>query len=95
MKISDVVRDGMPRQVMFYDGEDMCPGIMIGDKIACACCGGLFEVDDVVANAREDGREAIRLFEYWVDLSTEIEGDLDDYENHTVLLEMEMEEEDE
>lgn len=89
MKISDVVRDGMPRQVMFYDGENMCSGIMWGDQIVCACCGGTFWVDEVIEMAREDGREAIRLFEYWVDLSTEVEGDLDDYENHTVLLEME------
>ena len=89
MTIKEIVSSGNPAQVMFYDGEDMCAGIMIGDKIACACCGALFEVDEVISNAREDGKEAIRLFEYWVDLSTEVEGDLDDYENQTVLLEME------
>ena len=89
MTIKEIVDSGNPVQVMFYDGEDMCAGIMIGDKIACACCGALFDVDDVVSNAIDDGREAIRMFEYWVDLSTEVEGDLDDYENHTVLLEME------
>ena len=89
MTVRQIVNSGRPVQIMFYDGEDMSAGIMIGDKIACACCGGLFEVDEVISNAREDGREAIRLFEYWVDLSTEVEGDLDDYENNTVLLEME------
>ena len=89
MKIKDLVNAEIPRQVMFYDGEDMSAGIMIGDKIVCACCGALFEVDEVIANAREDGVEAVRMFEYWVDLSTEVEGDLDDYVNHTVLLEKE------
>ncbi len=89
MKIKDLVNAEIPRQVMFYDGESMCSGIMIGNKIICACCGALFEVDEVVKNAREDGKDAIRMFEYWVNLSTEIEGDLDNYENHTVLLEME------
>ena len=89
MTIKEIVDYGKPVQVMFYDGEDMCAGIMIGDKIACACCGGLFEVDEVIENARKDGREAIRMFDYWTDLSIEIEGDLDDHENHTVLLEVE------
>ena len=89
MTIRQVIESGNPVQVMFYDGDDMCAGIMIGDKIACACCGALFEVDEVVANAREDGRDAIRVFDYWTDLSIEVEGDLDNYENHTALLEME------
>ena len=74
---------------MFYDGENMCPGIMVGDKIVCAYCGGVFDVDDVVSNAIEDGKEAIRMFRTWVDVTSEIEGDLDDYENHTMFLEME------
>ena len=89
MTIKEIVNSDKPVQVMFYDGEDMCAGIMVGDKIICACCGAIFDVDYVVSNAIEDGREAIRMFEYWVDISTEVEGDLDDYENHTVLLEME------
>lgn len=89
MTIKEIVNSGSAVQVMFYDGEDMCSGIMVGDKIVCACCGGIFDVDDVVSNAIEDGREAIRMFETWVDVSTEVEGDLDDYENYTVLLETE------
>ena len=89
MTIKEIVNSGCAVQVMFYDGENMCSGIMVGDKIACACCGGIFDVDDVVSNAIEDGREAIRKFETWVDISAEVEGDLDDYVIHTVLLEME------
>jgi hypothetical protein len=89
MTIQEVVNSGSAVQVMFYDGEDMCSGIMVGDKIVCACCGAVYDIDEVVSNAIEDGREAIRVFGTWVDISTEVEGDLDDYENHTVLLEME------
>ena len=89
MTIKEFVNSGSAAQVMFYDGEDMCSGIMVGDKIICACCGAIFDVDYVVSNAIEDGREAIRMFETWADISTEVEGDLDYYEDHTVLLEME------
>ena len=89
MTIKEIVNSGIAVQVMFYDGENMCSGIMVGDMIVCACCGGIFDVDDVVSNAIEDGREAIRMFKTWVDISTEVKGDLDNYENHTVLLEME------
>lgn len=89
MTVKEIVNAGIAVQVMFYDGENMCSGIMLGDKIICACCGAIFYVDDVVSGAVEDGREAIRMFGTWVDISTEVEGDLDSYENHTVLLKME------
>ena len=89
MTIKEIVNSGSAVQVMFYDGEDMCSGIMIGDKIVCACCGGVFDVDDVVSNAIEDGREAIRMFDYWVDISDEVRGDIEGYEPTTILLEME------
>jgi hypothetical protein len=89
MTIKEIVNSGAAVQVMFYDGDDMYPGIMVGDKIICACCGAVYDVDEVVSNAIEDGREAIRMFEIWVNISSEVEGDLEDYENHTILLEME------
>jgi hypothetical protein len=73
-----------------YDSEtEYFVGIAYKDEIICACCGAVYDVDEVVSNAIEDGREAIRMFGTWVDISTEVEGDLDDYENHTVLLELE------
>lgn len=75
MTVKEVVKSAHPVQVMFYDGEDMCPGIMWGDQIVCACCGGTFWVDDVVENAKDDGVEAIRMFDTWVDISDEIMGD--------------------
>ena len=65
------------------------PALWVGDKIVCACCGATFDVDEVVSSANEDGREAIRRFGTWVDISDEVKGDLDAYENHTVLLEVE------
>ena len=79
MTIQEVVNSARPVQVMFYDGEGMCSGIMWGDQIVCACCGGTFWVDDVIENAKADGVDAIRMFPEWVDLSEEIQGDTSEY----------------
>lgn len=91
MTIKEIVNSGNAVQVMFYDGEHMCAGIMLGDKIVCACCGAVFEVDEVVSNAVEDGREAIRMFQIWANISEEIQGDTSEYCDWegTVLLETE------
>ena len=40
LTIKELVESKHPAQVMFYDGQNMCAGIMLGDKIICACCGG-------------------------------------------------------
>ena len=78
MTINEVVRNGKPVQVMFYDGEGMCPGIMMGDKLICGCCGAVYDVDKVIENAKTDGAEhAIVMFDDWVDISDEICGDID------------------
>ena len=84
MTIQDFVKSGRPLQVMFFDGEGMCPGIMHGDTIICACCGGVYEVRDVLEAAIEASVEPIRLFNCWVDLSTEIKGDNNDWRQFTV-----------
>lgn len=77
-------------QVMFYDGGEMHSGIMFGDKIICACCGGIFEVEDVYKNAQVDGIEAaIRVFTSWVDLSDEIKGDTSEPFEGTVVVDKE------
>lgn len=90
MTIKEVVQAGCPVQVMFYDGEGMCSGIMFGDKIICGCCGAVLEVEDVIDNAKIDGVEyAIRMFKTWVDLSDEIRGDENYFESDSVVLEME------
>ena len=90
MTIRQVVEGGNPVQVMFYDGEGMCSGIMFGDKIICGCCGAVLEVEDVIDNAKIDGAEyAIRMFKTWVDLSDEIRGDENYFETDSMILEME------
>lgn len=75
MTIQEMVRSGVAVQVMFYDGDDMCSGILHGKHIICGCCGGVFEVDEVIDNARADGKNAIEMFNTWVDVSDEIKGD--------------------
>ena len=82
MTIQEMVRSGVAVQVMFYDGDDMCSGILHGKHIICGCCGGVFEVDEVIDNARADGKNAIEMFGTWVDVSDEIKGDC---ENGIVL----------
>lgn len=89
MTIKEVVNTWNPVQVMFYDGEGMCSGIMLGSRIICACCGAIFDVDEVVGMARENGVEAIKMFTGWVDVSDEIKGDVSDQLEYTVTLEME------
>ena len=84
MTIQDFVKSGRPLQVMFFDGEDMCPGIKIEDKIICACCGGIFEVEDVIEAAMDAGVEPIRWFDHWVDLTEEIKGDNNDWRQYTI-----------
>jgi hypothetical protein len=65
-----------PTQVMFYDtdgsGEYNC-GIAWGDHIICGCCGGVFEISEVIEFAPE-GVQAIYAYDSWVDLSEEIFG---------------------
>lgn len=82
MTIQEMVRSGVAVQVMFYDGDDMCSGILHGKHIICGCCGGVFEVDEVIDNARAAGKNAIEMFGTWVDVSDEIKGDC---ENGIVL----------
>ena len=67
-----------PRQVVFADpdnpGEWLC-GIAYLDDIICACCGGVFSIEDVVEMAREDGvKRAIYEYSDWNDIADEIVG---------------------
>lgn len=71
----DLANDRIPRQVMFWDGENYCAGIMIGKLLVCGCCGGTFNLDEVIETAREDGQVPVRVFDTWVDISDEIKGD--------------------
>lgn len=71
----DLANDRIPRQVIFWDGENHCAGIMIGKLLVCGCCGGAFNLDEVIEMAREDGQVPVRVFDTWVDISDEIMGD--------------------
>ena len=88
MTIKEIVNSGCAVQVMFYDGEGMCFGIMFGDKIICAHCGAIFEAEEVYENAQNDGVEvAIRMFLGWVNTSDKINGEVSKRFKHTVIVE--------
>lgn len=75
INVRDLANDRIPRQVMFWDGENYCAGFMIGKLLVCGCCGGTFNLDEVIEMAREDGQVPVRVFDIWVDISDEIRGD--------------------
>lgn len=83
--IKQLVEDKIPVQVMFYDGEGMSAGILFGEQVICGCCAGVFDVYDIVTMARDDGVDAIRLFDTWVDISSEIKGSDEDAATATVV----------
>lgn len=69
-----------PTQVMFPD-FDNCDnlnwlnGIAYKDVIICSCCGGVFEIADVMDCAEQCGfKNAIYPYETWVNLYDEIVG---------------------
>ena len=68
-----------PKQVVFADPDNAGQwiiGIAYHDEIICACCGGIFEIADVVEMAEEAGcKQAIYPYEDWIDVSYEITGD--------------------
>ena len=69
-----------PKQVVFADPEnsgDWLAGIAFHDSIICSCCGGVFEIEDVVHQAQEDGVvNPIYEYEDWSDLTDDITGDM-------------------
>lgn len=78
VSVRDLMSDCTPRQVMFWDGEGYCAGIMFGRRIICGCCGAIYDRDEVKENAMESGVAPLKLFQTWVDLSDEIKGDASD-----------------
>ena len=68
-----------PKQVVFADPDnpgEWLVGIAHRDEIICACCGGVFEIDEVINMAIEDGvTNPIYEYEDWVDIAYEIAGD--------------------
>lgn len=81
------INDGLARQVMFFDGEGYCAGILIGKTIICGCCGAIFELEDVLESAKEEGVVPIKLFDSWVDISDEIRGDVNADDEELISLE--------
>ena len=69
-----------PIQVVFADPEnpgDWLAGIAFHDCIICSCCGGVFEIEDVVNQAQEDGVvNPIYKYEDWSDITDDITGDM-------------------
>ena len=67
-----------PKQVVFADPDNAGEwnvGIAYRDEIICACCGGIFEIADVVEMAKEAGcKQAIYPYEDWIDIAYEISG---------------------
>lgn len=68
-----------PKQVVFADPEnpgDWLAGIAFHDSIICSCCGGVFEIEDVIEQAKEDGVfNPIYEYEDWSDITDDIVGD--------------------
>ena len=78
VNVRDLMSDCSPRQVMFWDGEGYCAGIIVGKKIICGCCGAIYDRDEIKEDAMESGVAPLKLFQTWVDLSDEIKGDASD-----------------
>ena len=64
-----------PTQVLFVDEEGTwCSGIAYHDEIICGCCGGIFDIEEVIEFAPEYVQQPIHEYETWIDLSDEIKG---------------------
>ena len=67
-----------PTQVVFADPDnpgEWLSGIAYRDEIICGYCGGVFNIDDVIEMAREDGVKcAIHEYHEWNDIADEIVG---------------------
>ena len=67
----------IPTQVVFYDHDGDCwkSGIAWGENIICACCGGVFEIDEICELATAAGiQEPIYSYNEWNDISDDIYG---------------------
>ena len=66
-----------PTQVMFYDFNESqwVSGIAYGDEVICGCCGSVFSLEEIHAEAAEDGLESgVYAYSNWIDISEEIMG---------------------
>ena len=66
-----------PTQVMFHDIDEVgnwCVGIAYKKEIICACCGGVYDIDEVCELSEGYVEQAIYPYENWVALEAEIYG---------------------
>ena len=67
-----------PTQVVFADPDnegEWIVGIAYKDEIICGCCGGIFDIGDVVDMAAEAGiKHPIYAYADWNDIAAEITG---------------------
>ena len=67
-----------PAQVVFADPDnpgEWLVGIAYRDQIICACCGGIFDINEVIELAHKDGVKcAIHEYYQWNDIADEIVG---------------------
>ena len=68
-----------PRQVRWRDFdfdsefEEIIYGIQVGDKIICACCGGIFPIDELNEQARESlCTNWVEVREDWISFTDEM-----------------------
>lgn len=64
-----------PTQVMFVDEEGtwQC-GIAYEDYIICACCGGIFYIEDVIESAPDHVQQPIHEYDTWINIADAIHG---------------------
>ena len=67
-----------PKQVVFADTDNIGEwliGIAYNDVIICACCGGVFKIDEICELATAAGiQEPIYSYKEWNDVSDDIYG---------------------
>ena len=67
-----------PTQVIFADSNEIGQwntGIAYKDEIICACCGGIFEIDEVIEAGKMAGfKNPIYSYDEWADISYEVTG---------------------
>lgn len=68
-----------PRQIRWIDfdseTDNVLYGIQLGDKVICACCGGVFPIDELNELAREAfSTNWVEIGEYWISFKNEMAG---------------------
>lgn len=70
-----------PVQVVFADIEstkdniNWCGGIAFRDEVICGCCGGVFEIADLLSITDEIECDPIFEYDDWMNIEEEIRGD--------------------